>query len=435
MAPATRAPTESGRPFLGWAMVALAFALYGFGMAPAYYAWGFLAPEIIADVGLSREQIGSTFGLFTLTFALTSPVAGVAIDRIGLRPVLVLGAFLGAAGFSWTSVATSAAELALAYALVGGLGIGLMTLLPVQMLPIHWFRRYRARATGLILLGAGAVGALVPTAAARGVELADWRFVFQAIAALFLTIGLVSAWLLRDRPADVGQFPDGAERTEDVPGPAQGESADSLRDPTPRAAILSPLFLFASLACLTNTVPWRVVTAHGRLHLEDLGFAAAIAAGILGLRIGLSGAGRLCGGVADLVDPRFVLAGALSATAIGITGFAMATEANLATASIGLLGLGYGVAMTCEPLVMARLFGARAFLGTNGLRIAITGLAGWVAPLWTGAAADRSGSYEESFLALAALSFAGAVTILFCRPIDGRIDRDRGDSHDLSELR
>ena len=104
MAPETRAPTESGRPFLGWAMVALAFALYGFGMAPAYYAWGFLAPEIIADVGLSREQIGSTFGLFTLTFALTSPVAGVAIDRIGLRPVLVLGAFLGAAGFSWTDV-------------------------------------------------------------------------------------------------------------------------------------------------------------------------------------------------------------------------------------------------------------------------------------------------------------------------------------------
>jgi len=430
MAPETRAPTESGRPFLGWAMVALAFALYGFGMAPAYYAWGFLAPEIIADVGLSREQIGSTFGLFTLTFALTSPVAGIAIDRVGLRPVLALGAFLGAAGFAWTSVATSAAELALAYALVGGLGIGLTTLLPAQTLPIHWFRRYRARATGVILLGAGVVGALVPTAAARGVELADWRFVFQAIAVLFLTIGLVSAWLLRDRPADVGQFPDGAERAEDLPQPAQGEPteiAESLSDLTPRSAILSPLFLFASLACLTNTVPWRVVTAHGRLHLEDLGFASAVAAGILGLRIGLSGAGRLCGGIADLVDPRFVLAGALSTTAVGITGFAMATEARLATASIGLLGLGYGVAMTCEPLVMARLFGARAFLGTNGLRIAITGLAGWVAPLWTGAAADRSGSYEESFLALAALSFAGAVTILFCRPIHGRNDRALGD--------
>ena len=27
------------KPFLGWGMVALAFALYGFGMAPAYYAW------------------------------------------------------------------------------------------------------------------------------------------------------------------------------------------------------------------------------------------------------------------------------------------------------------------------------------------------------------------------------------------------------------
>ncbi|MCH1571889.1 MAG: hypothetical protein L7S64_11145, partial [Longimicrobiales bacterium] len=98
---------RSRRPFMGWEMVALAFALYGLGMAPAYYAWGFLAPEIIADLHLSREQVGNGFGLFTLTFAVTSPLAGWAIDRVGLRPVVALGTAVGTVGFAWTSVATT----------------------------------------------------------------------------------------------------------------------------------------------------------------------------------------------------------------------------------------------------------------------------------------------------------------------------------------
>ena len=401
------------KPFLGWGMVALAFALYGLGMAPAYYAWGFLAPEIIDDLKLTREEIGSGFGLFTLTFAVTSPLAAWAIERIGLRPVVGLGSVIGAAGFAWTSFATTANEAIVAYALVGGLGIGLATLLPVQTLAVRWFRRFRALATGIVLLGAGVVGAFVPAAAAWGVEVADWRLVFQVVAGVFLAVGVLSAALLRDRPEDVGLHPDGDATPETLATPATPTTGPDL---DPRRALLAPQFAFASLACLTNTVPWRVVTAHGRLHLEDLGFAAAAAAGILGLRVGLSGAGRLCGGLADVIDPRFVLAGALGITATGLVGFALATGPTLSTLCVGLLGLGYGVAMTCEPIVMARLFGIRAFLGSNGLRIAITGVAGWLAPRWAGAAADRLGSYEASFLALAGLSIAGALTIALCRP-------------------
>ena len=75
-------------------MVALAFGLYGLGMAPAYYAWGFLAPEVIAELGLSRAEIGNTFGLFALTFAATSPIAALAIERFGLRRVVAAGAIM-----------------------------------------------------------------------------------------------------------------------------------------------------------------------------------------------------------------------------------------------------------------------------------------------------------------------------------------------------
>ena len=120
------------RPFRGWLMVAVGFLVYGLGMAPGYYAWGFLAPELVADVGLSRAQVGSTFGLFTLTFALVSPLAAVAMARFGLRPVVALGAAIAALGFWRTSLAGTPAEITLAFALVGGLGVGLCSLLCPQ---------------------------------------------------------------------------------------------------------------------------------------------------------------------------------------------------------------------------------------------------------------------------------------------------------------
>ena len=59
-----------GRRFYGWPLVGIGFLVYGLGIGPGYYSWGFFAPEVIADIGLTREQVGQIFGAFTLTFAV-----------------------------------------------------------------------------------------------------------------------------------------------------------------------------------------------------------------------------------------------------------------------------------------------------------------------------------------------------------------------------
>jgi MFS family permease len=405
-------------------MVGLAFLLYGFGMAPAYYAWGFLAPEIVADVGLTREQIGNTFGLFTLTFAVASPLAAGAIRRIGLRATVALGATVGALGFLWTSFASQPGELLLAYSLTGGLGIGLCTLLPVQTLAVEWFVRRRARATGVILLGAGVVGAFVPPAAEALLVVHDWRFVFRVVAGVLWVAGLLSALALRARPGDVGQYPDGEE------GPPRTAVVKEQRPVAAfgRASWLglsrvfsSRAFVFLTVACMANILPWRVVTAHGRLHLEDLGFASSTAAAILGLRVGLSGVGRLAGAVGDVIDPRRILAASLVTAAVGLALFAVSRTPATAYVAIALLGLAYGTGMTSEPVCVAHVFGAARFAATNGLRIAVTGVVGWLAPRWVGAAADATGSYEMGLLVLSALCMIGAGASLLAR------DGERGE--------
>jgi hypothetical protein len=74
-----------------------------------------------------------------------------------------------------------------------------------------------------------------------------------------------------------------------------------------------------------------------------------------------------------------------------------------------------GAAFTAAPIVLASFFGREAFAATGGLRIAITGVVGFIGPSWAGAAADRTGSYNSTLLAMTMLWLVGAVMIFRCR--------------------
>lgn len=424
--------------FYGWPLVFVGFLLYGLGMAPAYYSWGFFAPEVIRDLGLSRQQIGEIFGAFTLSFAVVSSLTGVLVQRFGLRATITFGSFVAAAGWWWVSTAQSLAELYLSYSLVGGVGIGLSTLLPAQTLPVYWFRKYRARATAVILLGAAVFGAIVNPVDALILERYDWRTAWRIIAGTSVFVGLMALVFVRNRPEDIGQLPDGLVEGLDS-GPSnlpstlssslpktvpnqRGADADGQPLPLPARAQWRPAqaiwtvhFLIITLAAMANSVPWRVLTAHGRLHFENLGFTPTLAAAVLGVRVGMSGIGRLSGSFGDFLPPNRVLGLALIVNGLGISGLIFATSSTLAYVCVALLGVGYGAAFTSVPVVFANFFGRDAFMATSGLRLAIVGVVGFLGPSWAGAAADRSGSYTSTLVVLAALCLSGSVAISLCR--------------------
>jgi sugar phosphate permease len=404
------APAARAR-FYGWPLVFVGFLLYGLGMAPAYYSWGFFAPEVIREIGLSRQQVGEIFGAFTLSFAVVSSLTAAFVTRIGLRATITCGSLISAAGWWWVSFAQSPAELYWSYSLVGGVGVGLSTLLPAQTLPVYWFRRYTARATGFILLGAAVFGAIVNPIDAFLLERADWRTAWRLIAATSVGVAVIAFFFVRDRPEDVGQTPDG------LPAGSESSTEKSVR-PRWRAAqaIWTIHFLVITLAAMANTVPWRVLTAHGRLHFENLGFTPALAAAVLGVRVGMSGVGRITGSLGDFVPATRVLGAALLLNAIGLFGLVSATSAPVAYACVALLGVGYGAGFTSVPVVFAHFFGREAFAATSGLRLSIVGVVGFLGPSWAGAAADDSGSYTSTLVVLVAMSLCGALAIGLCRP-------------------
>jgi MFS transporter, OFA family, oxalate/formate antiporter len=413
----------SSKRFYGWPLVGVGFLIYGLGIAPAYYSWGFFAPEVIAELGISRQQVGTVFGALTVTFALSSFLSAAVIHYFGLRVTVTVGALICALSWFFVGRAESLTQIYLCFSLLGGIGIGLSTQLPAQTLAVYWFDAYRARATAVILLGAAVVGALVTPVDAMILEHADWRTAWVYISATSLLVAIIAIVFIRNRPEDISQHMDGRLLPMD-----QGSSAAVIgRENTKKSkksftliqAIATPQFVIAAFADIANTIPWRVLTVHGRLHLEDLGFAPTLAAAVLGVRVGMSGVGRLSGALCDFIAPQRVMALALVVSALGIAGLRIADTPTLAYACVVLLGLGYGAAFTSAPVVFASFFGREAFAATSGLRIAITGVVGFIGPSWAGAVADSTGSYNSTLFAMTILCMVGAVMIFRCRAPEG----------------
>lgn len=426
-------PSETRRTFYGWPMVGIGFLTYGLGIAPAYYGLGIFASSLIADLELTRQQIGQMFGAFTFTYGLVSPVAAAVIRRWGIRATVTAGALCAASGFWVVSQASSATEIYLGYSLVGGIGIGFSTLLPAQAMPIFWFRRYRARATAIILSGAGVVGFLWPPAAGLVLEAWDWRVGWQIVTGISLLVAAIAVLFIRNRPSDIGQRRDGLPPQDpDDPtpvGPGRrpessvvGSGTEVAGEPMPKGALMwalrTPQFWIATFATAANTVPWRVVSAHGGLHLEDLGFTTLAASTILGVRVGASLFGRLTGSLGDFMSPMRVLALALLVNAVALWVFVSASSAAVAYPCVFAIGVAYGTAYTSEVVVFGLFFGRAAFVGTTGIRIGLIGVIGALGPILAGAAADRTGSYAGTLWTLGGLAVLGAASIWFCRPPD-----------------
>ena len=419
---------DQKRSFYGWTVVVVGFFVYGFGIGPGYYSWGFFAPEVIAELDLSRQQVGSIFGAFTLTFALAGPLAALAFRRFGVRTTVTLGALLAALGFGLVSRADSVVELYLCYSLIGGIGIGLSSAFAAQTLAVFWFKRYRARAIAIMMLGAAVVGGMVTPVDAIILRLWGWRFAWVLIAGISVLVALISAVFIRDRPEHLGQHPDGREPEEDVsadaeenvPGFEIGAETKTTIAPkwTALEALRTPQFAILTLTSMANIVPWRVLSAHGRLHFEDLGFTTTVAAAILGVRVGVSAVGRLSGSLGDIFSPTKVMAVSLLINGIGLGGLLFADTPTLAYSCVVFLGVGYGAAYISEPVMFAHFFGRNAFVGTSGVRLVVTGIAGFVAPTLAGAAADRTGTYSHTIAVLAVACLVASATIFFCRRPD-----------------
>ena len=400
--------------FYGWGIVVVAWILYGFGISPAFYSGGQFAKALMEDLDLSAGDWGWIFGSFTFVFSAMGPIAAYLMSRFSIRLTMTAGAALSSAGFFYMSRAESFLDCMLGLTLMGGMGIGLSTILPSQTLGQNWFLKYRARSVAIILTAGGAVGAAVPYVDKWFLEYRTWNDGWLLIAGISAVLAVIAFLFVRDRPEDVGQFRDGAEEDPSPPRPGESVAEAAAGEWTASQAIRTRQFALMLLCGLAYSQPWGIVVAHGKLHLDNIGMDADVIASMFALMILVSILGRFSASLGDLMNPRKVLAAALLIEAIGVAGLLITKEPAIGYVSVILIGIGYGAGYVGISVVFSDFFGRRAFAGTTGTRFLIGGTIGLFTPYLAGYIADNTDSYDIAFAALAILCLVGAAAAFLC---------------------
>ncbi|MFP6596539.1 MAG: hypothetical protein VCC01_03705, partial [Candidatus Hydrogenedentota bacterium] len=106
--------------FYGWYIVAVACICYGFGISPAYYSWGFYFPELQAELGFTKADLGLVFGLFTFIYSAVGPFVGILQRIIGIRACMAIGGAMAGIGFLIVGSADQKWHFLLGMSVLGG---------------------------------------------------------------------------------------------------------------------------------------------------------------------------------------------------------------------------------------------------------------------------------------------------------------------------
>jgi len=243
-----------------------------------------------------------------------APLIAILIVRKGVRFTAALGCSVVAAGaLLMSSVVHTSLQTDLVYGVMIGLGAMTGGVLVSQTAINRWFNRYKGLAITLVHTG-GTFGGFV---AARSLDKVirisggNWRAGWWLIAANSVICTLLALLFVRERPADLGQFPDGALEAAALSSQraAKERVHKTNEDWTLLDALRTPAIWLILISLLGFSAGYPLYIAHGNAHLRDLGYTPAQAASSISIMLLSALFGTLFfAAVADRIEPRLVWA-------------------------------------------------------------------------------------------------------------------------------
>ena len=380
---------DSPRAWVAAVGVAAANGL-GFGTV---YTFGTFFDAMLDEFGSGSGPTALIFGVTLLFFFGSGLVSGPLYDRIGPRPILVIGGLMFVVGLVVTARADQLWLGVVAYGIGVGFGGGLYVV-PLTALIGVIFNRYRAMALAVVAVGNG-VGTLVLSPLAESIISGDgWRRAYDVIAIIGVVVialalvAVVPAPVRPDPPRGFGAAIVSARRV------ARLGSFRSLF----AASVLMSISLFIAFGFV---VPFAIDAGVSRQSASALvgviGFSSVFG------RLGLMAVARHLGPV-RLLQLTLILqpmAYLLWLVADGrypiLVAFAL------------LLGVSYGGFVAVIPETVIRLVGLEGLGTTLGIGFLAFGLGGLIGPPAAGLVADAADSSTITILVVIGLVLAALV--------------------------
>ncbi|NKX54276.1 MFS transporter [Arthrobacter mobilis] len=271
---------------------------------------GALFEPLESEFGGTRTGTSGAVTLNLVVYGLTAPFAAAAMERLGVKRVVIAGLALTALGSGLTVVMTELWQLWLLWGLFVGTGTGVMALVFGSIVANRWFATRRGLVMGFFS-GANACGQLVflPLIVAL-THHPGWRAAALASALVAAAIIPFMALFFADSPQAIGRRPFGEDPAQPVPAPGPAKISAGrlaltvLRDSLSSRAFWILVFTFWVCGWSTN----GLIQTHFIPAAHDHGMPAATAAGLLALIGVFDIAGTVASGwLTDRFNPALLL--------------------------------------------------------------------------------------------------------------------------------
>jgi MFS family permease len=395
------------RRFFGWWIAPAGFVTSGLAVGVPYYNVPFFYDYFQRAAGWTRAEI--TLG-FPLAAVLTIWIGPLLIYRFSPRKLIIAGSALTA--ISLAGFARMGSSLWIYYALwvVFTMGYMFSGPIPHQLIVSHWFRRNRGKAMGIVYVGNGLMGSVGSLLVKPLTEHLGFRAALMILGAMVLICWPIAILVLRDKPSDMGQYPDG-----DITPPA--EAAIPSHSFADLMTSYSFWLLLIGSFCAIGAV--GAINFHMKFVFLDQGFEKGSAADSAWrtasvLILWSSVLGRLLvGALADRFSKKWVMTGTFALVAATIPNLLFVRpghEILLYTFAV-LFGFGLGADYMLIPLMAAEQFGINSLSRAMSIILPVNTIGQTWVPYFVSILRDRLGSYATAMQVVLAIALIGAIAI------------------------
>ncbi len=413
--------TARPKGFYGWIVLVAAVLIYFSACGTMWYSYGPFLPTLVKEFGLSRAALSVPYTVFMLIMSLSGPFTGLSVRKFGSRKIMILGTFMALFGLLGMYLARQLWQVYLFYSVLGGFGFALSAGMPVGTLLINWFSRRRSLALGLQMAAGGIAGSIFTPLITRLIPSVGWRLTWVYLAGIQLVLAAVTIILVRNKPEDIGQVPDGvvavAAQETSTKKPAPSRVYQTPVDWKVGDAFRTPAIWLIEVFGISMGFARYIIQVHHVAYVQDLGFTAMLASTTLSLHLLMSSAGRLVSGaLGTRFEMRHVAAFFLATFIIGMVLLMNVRTIPLLYIYAILTGFSYGGIMVARPTLVANYYGRKNYSVIQGYLNPEGAIITNFAPVFAGLIYDRTGSYTIAFITGTALLTVGLVCALLVRP-------------------
>ncbi len=396
------------RKFYGWWITAAAFVSFGLAVGVPYYNIGFFYDYFQREFNWSRSEI--TLG-FPLAALFTIWVGPLVIHRFSPRKLILAGTALTAVALVLFGSMGKVLAFYYLFWVIYTIGYIFSGPIPHQLIVSHWFRRNRGKAMGIVYVGVGVMGALGSYLVKPLTENYGFRTALYILAGIVLLSWPIVLFLLKDRPSDAGQFPDG-----DTVAPAEA----AIKSATFAELLHSRPFWLLLIGSICSIGSIGAINFHMKFVFLDEGYTkgpavdAAWRTASMLILVSSIGGRLLIGGLADRFSKKTVMAATyflVAATIPLLLAVKPANEMFLYLFAI-LFGFGMGADYMLIPLMAAEQFGVNSLARAMAVILPVNTIGQTWFPYLVAVLRDKLGNYSYAMGAVLAVALLGAFAIL-----------------------